>query len=76
MCAKHGSRSLFEDVVQPDSLSLFSSTSSNPFLLWALHQDSDLPEDSGIRLLVDASDEVAPSDPGITRKCSVCARNR
>ena len=65
MASKHVSRSLFGDVVQPESLSLFTSTSSDPFVLWALHQDHDLEEDSGIRLLVDANDEVALADPGI-----------
>ncbi|SPO22227.1 uncharacterized protein UTRI_02235_B [Ustilago trichophora] len=62
----HVSQSLFGDMVQPDSLSLFSSISLDPFALWSLHQDSDLQEDSGIRLLIDATDEVASSDPGIT----------
>lgn len=59
-------RSLFQDVVQPDSLSLFSSTSSHPLALWSSHQDADLPEDSGICLVLDSTGHVAPSDPGIT----------
>lgn len=66
MAADRASSSLFGDVVQPDSLSLFSSTSSNPFALWMLQQDDDLPEDSGIRLVIDQTDETASKDPGIT----------
>ncbi|SNX82818.1 uncharacterized protein MEPE_01524 [Melanopsichium pennsylvanicum] len=56
--------SLFGHVVQPGALSLFSSTSSEPFGLWALHQDPELEEDSGIRLLVDTTNVTAPTDPG------------
>lgn len=66
MASKAASHSLFEDVVQPESLSLFSSASSKPFALWTLHQDPDLEEDSGIRLLVDSTDEIAPSDQSDT----------
>ncbi|SPO23556.1 uncharacterized protein UTRI_02235 [Ustilago trichophora] len=66
MASNHVPQSLFGDVVQSESLSLFSSTSSHPFALWSLHQDADLQEDSGIRLLDDATDELASSDPGIT----------
>lgn len=60
--------SLFGDVVQPESLSLFSSTSSDPLALWAVHQNADLPEDSGIRLLIDETDDTAQNDPGITHE--------
>lgn len=66
MASDHVPQSLFGDVVQPESLSLFSSTSSHPFALWSLHQDSDLQQDSGIRLLNDATDEPvrgSSSDP-------------
>lgn len=71
MAPDHASQTLFEDVVQPDALSLFSSTSSQPLALWAVHQDADLPEDSGVRLLVDASNEVALNDPGLTDRSFV-----
>lgn len=56
--------SLFGDVVQPDALSLFSSTSSDPFALWALHPDPDLKEDSGICLVQDTTNELASSELG------------
>lgn len=68
MTAEQAPASLFGDFVQPDSLSLFSSTSSDPLALWAAHQDADLPEDSGIRLLIDETDGTAPNDPGITHE--------
>lgn len=56
------SRSLFGDTVQPESLSLFSSTSSDPLALWTLHRDTELAEDSGVQILADATDAAAPSD--------------
>ncbi|SOV04954.1 uncharacterized protein UDID_02996 [Ustilago sp. UG-2017a] len=65
MASRAAPNSLLGDVVQPESLSLFSSTSSNPFALWALHQDPDLEEDSGIRLLIDSTDVTALHDAGI-----------
>ena len=61
--ASHG---LFGDIVQPESLSLFSSTSSDPLALWGLHRDPELEEDSGIQLLNDATNNVASSDLGET----------
>ncbi|SJX62129.1 uncharacterized protein SRS1_12978 [Sporisorium reilianum f. sp. reilianum] len=68
MTAASASTSLFAAVVQPESLSLFSSTSSDPLALWALHQDVDLPEDSGIRLVIDDTNVTAPNDPGATHE--------
>lgn len=59
---------LFRDAVQADSIALFSSTSSQPLALWSHHQDEDLPEDSGIQLVVDATDAIAPNDPSITHE--------
>lgn len=64
MSSGHGRASLFGELVQPESLGLFSSTSSDPFALWTLHRDRDLEEDSGILLLVDATNQRAPTDPG------------
>lgn len=66
MAPSQAAQSLFGHVVQPDSLSLFSSTSSDALALWTSHQDADLLEDSGIRLLNDATNEIAPYDSGTT----------
>lgn len=65
MLSVHVSDSLLGEVVQPGSLSLFSSTSANPLALWLTQEDPDLEDDSGIRLVVDATDAVAAADPGI-----------
>ncbi|GAC92540.1 hypothetical protein PHSY_000094 [Pseudozyma hubeiensis SY62] len=59
---------LFRDTVQSDSIALFSSTSSQPLALWSHHQDVDLPEDSGIQLVIDATDVIAPNSLDITHE--------
>lgn len=66
MASEHAPRSLFGSIVQPEAISLFSSTSSDPFALWTSHQDTALPEDSGIWLVIDETDKTASNDPDLT----------
>lgn len=56
---------MFAKTIQPPVLSLFSSTSSHPFALFSAHMDRDLPEDSGLVLLRDDSDEVRAGGVGV-----------
>ncbi|KAG9309944.1 hypothetical protein JVU11DRAFT_9976 [Chiua virens] len=54
---------MFARSVQPDLVSLFSSTGSDPLGLFLLHVDGTLPSDSFIHLLNDSTSLPAPSPP-------------
>jgi len=55
---------MFKTTVQPPLVSLFSSVGSHPLQLFSTHVDSQLPEDSFIQLLNDATSLPAPLAPG------------
>ena len=54
---------MFKTTVQPPLVSLFSSVGSHPLQLFSTHADSQLPEDSFIQLLNDATSQPAPLAP-------------
>ena len=54
---------MFARSVQPDVVSLFSSTGSDPLGLFSVHVDGSLPSDSFIHLLNDSTSLPAPSPP-------------
>ncbi|KAJ7441763.1 hypothetical protein B0H11DRAFT_1735882 [Mycena galericulata] len=56
---------MFLSTVQPEIVSLFSSTGSDPLSLFATSCDSTLPSDSFIHLLMDKSSLPAPPSPAI-----------
>jgi hypothetical protein len=55
---------MFKATVQPPLVSLFSSVGSHPLQLFSTHVDAQLPEDSLIQLLIDATSLPAPQPPG------------
>jgi len=55
---------MFKTTVQPPLVSLFSSVGSHPLQLFSTHVDTQLPEDSLIQLLNDATSLPAPLAPG------------
>lgn len=57
------STSMFAASVQPALVSLFSSTGSDPLALFATHTDTELPADSVVCLLEDASSTPVPMSP-------------
>ena len=54
---------MFARSVQPDIVSLFSSTGSDPLGLFSVHVDGSLPSDSFIHLLNDSTSLPAPPPP-------------
>lgn len=46
---------MFQNEVQPSTISLFSSTGTQPLGLWRVELDSGLPRDSHITLIADSS---------------------
>lgn len=54
---------MFARSVQPDVVSLFSSTGSDPLGLFSLQVDGSLPSDSFIHLLNDSTSLPAPPPP-------------
>ncbi|KAI0676566.1 hypothetical protein C8Q78DRAFT_998348 [Trametes maxima] len=54
---------MFSASVQPSTVSLFSSTGSDPLGLFSTHADPSLPADSFICSLNDATSEPAPPPP-------------
>ncbi|ESK86357.1 transcription factor iib [Moniliophthora roreri MCA 2997] len=54
---------LFSAALQPGTVSLFSSTGSNPLFLFSQDTDKALPSDSFIHLLNDESSEPLPAEP-------------
>lgn len=54
---------MFARSVQPDVVSLFSSTGSDPLGLFSVHVDGSLPSDSFIHLLNDSTSLPAPPLP-------------
>ncbi|KAK0458831.1 uncharacterized protein EV420DRAFT_1679006 [Desarmillaria tabescens] len=54
---------IFGSTVQPATISLFSSTGSQPLYLFESAQDDALPEDSFLHFLKDSSSEPAPESP-------------
>ncbi|KAJ7468067.1 hypothetical protein FB451DRAFT_1352439 [Mycena latifolia] len=57
---------MFSNTVQPEVVSLFSSTGSDPLCLFGTSCDSTLPSDSFIHLLIDKSSLPAPPAPAVT----------
>jgi hypothetical protein len=55
---------MFKTTVQPSLVSLFSSVGSHPLQLFSTHVDVQLPEDSLIQLLNDATSLPTPLAPG------------
>jgi hypothetical protein len=55
---------MFRTTVQPPLVSLFSSVGSHPLQLFSTHVDVQLPEDSLIQLLNDATSLPTPLAPG------------
>ncbi|KAJ7061005.1 hypothetical protein C8F01DRAFT_1141561 [Mycena amicta] len=53
---------MFSNTVQPEIVSLFSSTGSEPLALFSVSCDASLPEDSFIHLLQDKSSLPAPPE--------------
>ncbi|KAF7326018.1 Transcription factor iib [Mycena kentingensis (nom. inval.)] len=56
---------MFSSTVQPEIVSLFSSTGSEPLSLFSVASDSDLPADSFIHLLRDTTSLPAPPQPSV-----------
>ncbi|KAJ6487745.1 hypothetical protein C8R45DRAFT_868817 [Mycena sanguinolenta] len=56
---------MFANTVQPEMVSLFSSTSSDPLDLFGSACDALLPSDSFIHLLIDKSSLPAPPSPAV-----------
>lgn len=56
---------MFAGSVQPDIVSLFSSTGSDPLGLFSLHVDGSLPSDSFFHLLNDSTSLPAPPPPAV-----------
>ncbi|KAJ7649318.1 hypothetical protein B0H17DRAFT_1102262 [Mycena rosella] len=56
---------MFSNQIQPEVVSLFSSTGSNPLSLFGSSCDSTLPADSLIHLLNDKSSLPAPAAPAV-----------
>lgn len=56
---------MFSGSVQPAIVSLFSSTGSEPLLLWSVKTDSSLPADSFACFLDDARSSPAPPPPAV-----------
>lgn len=56
---------MFARSVQPDVVSLFSSTGSDPLGLFSVHVDRSLPSDSFIHLLNDSTSLPAPPPPAV-----------
>ncbi|KAJ6557957.1 hypothetical protein B0H19DRAFT_1149197 [Mycena capillaripes] len=56
---------MFTNTVQPEIVSLLSSTGSDPLGLFGTSCDSDLPSDSFIHLLIDKSSLPAPPAPAV-----------
>ncbi|KII87845.1 hypothetical protein PLICRDRAFT_42358 [Plicaturopsis crispa FD-325 SS-3] len=56
---------MFPASIQPGTVSLFSSSSSDPLSLFATHTDPFLPLDSFIHLLHDTSSEPLPPSPAV-----------
>src|SRR5258706_2974173 len=55
---------MFKTTVQSPLVSLFSSVGSHPLQLFSTHVDAQLPENSVIQLLNDATSLPAPLAPG------------
>lgn len=53
---------MFRNEVQPSTISLFSSTGTQPLGLWCVEVDPGLPKDSHITLVADSSSVHAKSD--------------
>lgn len=49
---------MFHGSVIPTPVSVFSSTSTNPFSLFSTHRDASLPQESGLVLLIDSTDST------------------
>src|SRR6267154_4153374 len=62
---------MFTNTVQPNIVSLFSSTSSEPLSLFSQQKDKSLAADSFIHFLNDASSLPPPSPPAVL--CSMPA---
>jgi hypothetical protein len=62
---------MFANTVQPNIVSLFSSTSSEPLSLFSQQTDESLAADSFIHFLNDASSLPSPSPPAVL--CSMPA---
>ncbi|KAJ7269636.1 hypothetical protein C8J57DRAFT_1180675 [Mycena rebaudengoi] len=56
---------MFANTIQPDIVSLFSSTGSEPLQIFGTTSDSDLPSDSFFHLLVDKSSLPRPPAPAV-----------
>ena len=56
---------MFAKSIQPDVVSLLSSTGSDPLGLFSVHVDSSLPVDSFIHLLSDSTSLPAPPPPAV-----------
>ncbi|KAJ7741959.1 hypothetical protein DFH07DRAFT_837068 [Mycena maculata] len=56
---------MFLNTVQPEIVSLFSSTGSDPLSLFGTSTDATLPSDSFIHLLIDKSSLPAPPAPAV-----------
>ncbi|KAI0035837.1 hypothetical protein K488DRAFT_42446 [Vararia minispora EC-137] len=56
---------MFSSNSQPGTVSLFSSTSSDPLALFSIHTDPSLPSDSFVHLLADTSSVPAPDPPAV-----------
>jgi hypothetical protein len=56
---------MFAASMQPSLVSLFSSTGSDPLILFTVHKDASLPSDSVVHLLNDSSLSPPPASPEI-----------
>lgn len=61
----HERNGMFARSVQPDVVSLFSSTGSDPLGLFSVQVDGSLPSDSFIHLLNDSTSLPAPPQPAV-----------
>lgn len=56
---------MFSAALQPSTVSLFSSTGSDPLALFSVHKDDSLPVDSFIGLLHDRLSQPPPPAPAV-----------
>ncbi|KAF8889580.1 hypothetical protein BD779DRAFT_1799760 [Infundibulicybe gibba] len=56
---------MFSNTIQPPTVSLFSSTGTDPLQLFSVNVDKTLPADSFVHLLHDATSVPAPPTPAV-----------